>query len=342
MQKNLLVPKYTAIRQLISIQIRRSVSIYAAERKSVYTKLDNIHLYRDRDKSKISYASSVALILSKSDNMRAWEFAQGIKEHLSANLGDQFFVHVNPPGIIQVWVSDKFIANWLDSLASDPPKGFSSSSLGKPPRPDCFTATAQVARERASLTNLSYEDRAVANSTGLVSHSSSLFTIQYCHARCCSLLRLGEQEGMIKLGEKSRGKESKIAIHHQEQDFESYLLSQNTPKTFWLEGHSQMRCDHKTTRYLIYELVQMVDCFYEDWEASQGQGNHRKKINWEKNVLGLINAFEAFWADCRIWGEVKSTFPELAQMRLGLILVTRIVLKFLLLEHLGLAAPESM
>ena len=121
MHKKLLVPKYTAIRQLISIQIRRSVSIYAAERKSVYTKLDNIHLYRDRDKSKISYASSVALILSKSDNMRAWDFAQGIKEHLSANLGDQFFVHVIPPGIIQVWVSDKFIANWLDSLARDPP-----------------------------------------------------------------------------------------------------------------------------------------------------------------------------------------------------------------------------
>lgn len=238
------------------------------------------HLHKVRDKGKISYVTSVALMLSKLCNMRATEIAQGIEENLSTKLGDEFFVNVNPEGLIKILVSEKFIANWLDSLI-----------------------------------NSSSENDLTINSAVFAFHSPTLFTAQYCHARCCSLLRLGKQEKLLRLPG---------AIQ----------------SSLWLDENDKIRCDRQTTSYLISELVQMVDWLYEDWESSQDVGKSNRRINWEKNIVGLINTFTAFWADCRILGTAIS--PELAQMRFNLIFATKLVLEFLLLNHLGLAAPESI
>jgi arginyl-tRNA synthetase len=271
--KKLLVRKYTAIRQLISCQIRRSISIYAGESKNINTKVDRSHLYKGRDKNRIFYVTSVALKLSKSHNMRALEVAHGIRALLAENLGDLFCVHVNPSGLIHVGVSDQYLAGWLQDLG-------------------CLDWQSGV------------------GNAGVVSDSPALFTAQYVHARCCSLLRLGEQEGLIPL--------NAIACNIS-----------------WLDDRQKLRCDRSTSRQLISELVQMVDWLYGEYPPS-------KVVKWEQEVVSLINAFEAFWGDCRMWGEVKSQYPELARMRLGLVLATRVVLKLLLVDKLGLIAPESL
>ena len=280
MHKKLLVPKYTAIRQIISIQIRISLNVYAGKSKNLHMNLAHIHLHKVRNKGKISYATSVAFILSKLCNMRATEVAEGIGENLSTKLGGQFFVNVNPSGLIKILVSDQFIANWLDSLIS-------SSS----------------------------ENDLTIDSAGLAYYSPTLFTAQYCHARWCSLLRLGERERLIR-------------------------PCRATQSSLWLDEDEKIRCDHQTTSCLISELVQIVDWLYDDWESSQDIGKSNRKINWEKNIVGLVNTFTAFWADCRILGTTIS--PELAQMRFNLIFATKLVLEFLLLNHLGIAAPKSI
>ncbi len=286
MHKTLLVSKYTAIKRLISSQIRRSLSIYAGERKMNSIDCKYSHLYKGRDKDGIFYVTSLALKLAKSHNIRALEIANEIGALLSANLGNIFFVRVTPGALIHVVLTDQCLAIWLANLISS---GFGG----------------EVEQELGSTLPDSCEPE-------LLSSSAALFTAQYIHARCCSLLRLGEQEGLIKLNE---------------------INYDSIP---WLDDNQKIRCDRQATHHLISELVQMVDLL-----CCEDPGSS-KVVNWQKSVVSLIDAFEGFWSNCRIWGEVKSTSPELARMRIGLVLATRVVLRHLLSKKLGIIAPQSM
>ncbi len=285
MHKTLLVRKYTAIKRLISSQIRKTAVIYAGERKKIYIDCENIHLYKGRDVDRVFYITPLALKLSKSNNIKALRIANEIETLLSASLGNMFFVHVTPSALIHVVLSDECIATWLTNL----------TSLGH--------EEEEVEGDICSTLSDSYAPE-------LLSSSPALFTAQYIHARCCSLLRLAEQEELIKLNE----------------------ITCNSIS--WLNDNQKLRCSSQGSHYLISELIQMVDWIYCDRSI--------RVVKWEKAVVSLIDAFEGFWSHCRIWGEVKSISPELARMRIGLVLATRVVLKLLLSDKLGIIAPQSM
>ncbi|MBE8997375.1 glutamate acetyltransferase [Nostoc sp. LEGE 12447] len=151
---------------------------------------------------------------------------------------------------------------------------------------------------------------------------NSLFAIQHAHARCCSLVFLAHREGLIKL---------KQPVTNTSQGFWDVISPNPLP---WLNCNETLRLNHPAERRLIAELIQVVD----NIESPDINGS----VKWEKLALNLSQAFEHFWSNCRIWGEVKVTLPELAQARLGLLMATQSVLRYVLEENLGVFAPLEL
>ncbi|MBC6431604.1 glutamate acetyltransferase [Nostoc sp. HG1] len=150
----------------------------------------------------------------------------------------------------------------------------------------------------------------------------NLFAVQYVHARCCSLVLLAHREGLIKLRE---------PVPNNSPAFWSVISPNPLP---WLNCDGTLRLNHPDERRLIGELIQVID----NIECHDVKGS----VKWEKVALSLSQAFEKFWSNCRIWGEVKTTSPELAQARLGLLMATQSVLRFVLEENLGVFAPLEL
>ena len=144
----------------------------------------------------------------------------------------------------------------------------------------------------------------------------SLLPIQYAHARCCSLLRLVEREGLMP------AKELADSCVQVELDIP------------WLDSNQKLRFIHPASYRLIAGLVAVVD----ELVCSDSSNS----IKEQKLALNLSRAFESFWCSCRIFGEEKTAHPELVAARIGLVIATRIALKLLLEEKLGIRAIDEL
>ncbi|MBW4631682.1 MAG: glutamate acetyltransferase [Iphinoe sp. HA4291-MV1] len=288
MQRKLSVSKYASIKQLIYSKLTTALSIYINYKTIKCTKNKNIPLSQDRKKRKIIYISGIALRLEKSEKYSAMEIASGIVSHISANYDKDFTIQVTSPGWIHLEVTHPFLATWLQSLAQ---RGWEDE-----------------------------KDEEVGEN---ITYSSSLFAVQYTHARCCSLLRLAVNEGLMK-----QRKSNLDDCNYTKQRLLSSIVSPNSIP--WLNSDEKLRFNHPASYLLINELVRVVDRLEDP--------NLDDSVNWEKAALDLSRVFETFWCQCQIFGEVKTASPELAQARIGLVLATQSVLKFLLEEKLGVFA----
>lgn len=150
--------------------------------------------------------------------------------------------------------------------------------------------------------------------------ASRLFPVQYSHARCCSLVQLAHREGLIKLKEPA----------------ENLPLSLSKPDPVpWLSSDQKLRFVHPDELALIEHLLGLLDNLYCPSFPHQ-------KINWEKAALDVSQAFQKFYSSSRIWGEVKTQTPHLAQARLGLVIATQSILQFLLQDLFGVYAPLEL
>ncbi len=280
------ISKNTAIKRLIRTHLLFALSVYTNTDKTPSIENDKIPLYKSRDINRILYISGVALQLSKSQNRKGIDIACAIASHFSSNCGDEFIIEIVPPGYIYFILTDSILAAWLQHLV----EGMGERGAGG----------------AGGAGGAKYEN------------SSHLFTVQYAHARCCSLMRLAQQEKLIQFGDNNVNTSSAMGN----------VISPNPIP--WLNSCSKLRFYHSASRRLISELVQVVD----DLEFSDEAGS----VNWEKAAINLSQAFEVFWCNCRIFGEVKITSPELSQARLGLVIATQSVLRFLLEEKLGVFA----
>lgn len=154
--------------------------------------------------------------------------------------------------------------------------------------------------------------------------SDNFFPLQYAHARCCSLLGLAHTQGLIEL---------------TDLDFNTVNWQLVEPNPIpWLnddEGGDttqlRLRLVHPAEQRLIAQILDVQDVMSEQSQRSA-----------VKLATALSKAFEKFYSQCRIWGEVKSQTPKLAQARLGLVLLTQTLLRSLLEDYLAVPAPVEL
>ena len=256
-----------------------------------------IPLQRFQEGTGIRYRSSVALKLAALWHLPPLEIATELAAYLCTSVDDaqgkmdlqNLTIQVIPPGFIDFQLTDAEIARWLQLLMA----GELSSSQGVPNYRLPITDYPLLITCPQPLSNLS--------------------KVQYIHARCCSLLRLGHQEKIIQLN-----------------DSPALMLVYPEPIP-WLTADGQLQLVHPAECRLIAQLLGLLD--------ELGGMNQPK---WVKRAFDATQAFETFERECRIFGEVKTQMPHLAQARLGLVGVTRAILKLLLQDRLGIVAPIEL
>ncbi|MDJ0635380.1 MAG: DALR anticodon-binding domain-containing protein [Xenococcaceae cyanobacterium MO_188.B29] len=262
-RENLAVKKL--LRQHILESIKRYQSLNQLNVEFETVKALIAHKITLCDLSKVSsldivYRCAIAFPLANYWHLSPLILAQNLKEFLLTRdvISETrpiliFEVKVVSAGWIDFCMSDRALAVWLDEVIQ-----WASQGLG-----------SRGAEEQGSF-----------------------FEIQYAHARCCSLLRLGHQEKLIKI----KYEYSEWAI------VEPITLS-------WVNTQGVFLLVDPTERCLLIQLLTVVEQLIDP----------SKKVNWTRLAHNLSTVFLDFWAECRIYGEVKQKTPDLAQARLGLV-----------------------
>ncbi len=140
-----------------------------------------------------------------------------------------------------------------------------------------------------------------------VCDSTDKFHILYGHARCCSILRSAVKEGIVS------------------QNLLDFELKESSSSLF--------KPQHPAEKNLISQIATALDAAYLDRVTNP--------VSIWKSAQALSYSFEEFDKSCRIWGEVMQCDPQLARMRLGLVVITQKILRSLL-ASLEIEAPFEL
>lgn len=285
----LLVSKYTAIKQLIYSLLQNSLSVYTCQAEILYTKDKKFPLYKGRDEKNFLYISGIALRLEKSQNQKAVEIANAIAKSLSASCGDVFSVQVVPPGWIYLELLHPIIAAWLQNLA---------------------------------LGNLRQGQKQGKTDNSTNKNPQRLFAVQYAHARCCSLLQQAHREKLIQVRDVLSGTE--IKFEQQNSQLSNLVVANPIP---WLNSDAKLRFHHPAEHRLIGELVQVVDDLESDafgssvnWEKAALDLSQAFENFWSQcRIWGKVKITSPLLAQARL-GLVMATqsvFRLLLEAKLG-------------------------
>ncbi len=302
-----------AIKQLLLGQLQEAVSIYGTAPGTVES-VKAIPLHRPKDPAGILYISALPLSMAKICHRPATDIAAELAAYLQGKTSASVSDAGQPPlhaGELEIAVA-AVPPGWLHFQLTEPGKANWLQFLTQLPA-SCRTPN------RVSIDRFGNEVVGQAGRLPLQGSQpqapfdpASLFPVQYASARCCSLLRLAHRDGLLAL-----------AQPHW------HVIA---PAPFpWLdtEAHAiTLRLAHPAERRLISQLVAALD-------ASETPADCLKL------ATAVSQAFENFYSACRIWGEVKTESPKLAQARLGLLMATLSVLR-LLLYRLGVPAPDEL
>ncbi|NEO58597.1 MAG: hypothetical protein F6K54_39435 [Okeania sp. SIO3B5] len=331
--------------------LQRAINLYQEQLKwscrcentlEVWKKKEVIPINQTINNRQILYKSAIALKLAAVCQQPAIYIANELVKYLreivktDANKNiNNFEFEVISSGMIYFNLTDLSIANWLHYLTSftlifeqqelQVGVDLNEVSRGEWPFPrtevrSCFcngdlSKSPTTFHQSTRGFKPNYFDKSL--------ETTNLFPIQYSHARCCSLLRMGICDRLINLTSKD------VDTSGQ------FLLFQISQPISWQQANGQLQFSHNSEYQLIAQIASTLDRIY-------CVSSSKKPINWQKVADAVSVAFQDFYSHCRIWGEVKVKKPKLAQARLGLVLLTQSVLRFLLEERLGVEAPVEL
>jgi hypothetical protein len=292
------------------------------------TQVRNVSLKRVEDASRIAYISPIALQQSIHKGVQpeclANQFIQNLfqikseaktSSWLTAIDLKSFLVKVIPPGFIWFELSDRGTAAWLQHLINPFPHSDYSVDRCIAPLNPIAISTQMLPQKQAD----------------------TLFAVQHIHARCCSLLRLADEQGKITIAPSKTPSEFEQILHPSPipwfREVPQRLPTSQAP--FCLVHPSEMA--------LVSQLFSLLDllCSAHELEACGVQARYPSQTVWFKQLDRVNQAFHTFHRHCRIWEEAERDLP-LAQARLGLLAATRTILQLVLENALGSVAPSIL
>ena len=297
-------------------------------------------LNRSKDSARVLYVSAIALKLAKTWQQTPQAIAAQLIETLEPLCCPNFAVKVVPGGIIELELTDAGLGFWLQRLAQT-----------KLPVPESPILSPVVCADR-------------------------LFPIQYSHARCCSLLRMAHRDRLISIAQPDVATAPQIwsltapnpipwldkgdrlrLVHPAERNLISQLIAVLDNLAPILGNCTQEKpvptqnniVGTRHCRLLYHSGATGIDINTQNnivgtrhCRLLYHSGATGIDINYLKLADNLSVAFQTFYSQCRIWGEVKIETPKLAQARLGLVLATQSLLRFILEELLNAVAPLEL
>ncbi len=297
-------------------------------------------LNRGKNRARVLYVSAIALKWAKTWQQTPQAIAAQLVETLEPLCCPNFTVKVTAAGIIEFELTDAGLAFWLQRLAQ----------------------TKLAIPESQILSPVVCADR--------------LFPIQYSHARCCSLVQMAHRDRLISIAQPDVATAPEIwsltapnpipwvdegdrlrLVHPAECNLISQLITvldnlapifgnctQEKPVTSQNNIVGTRHC-----RLLYHSSATGIDINTQNniletrhCRLLYPDGATEIDINYLKLANNLSAAFQTFYSQCRIWGEVKTETPKLAQARLGLVLATQSLLRFILEELLSVVAPLEL
>lgn len=265
-----------------------------------------------QNSDRICYVSAIAFRLAKLRQESAQDIARTITHALQQDgsrpwteiepeafnrIQQSFAIQFADPGWIYFKLTHQGLVEWLQILVDYLPKWnnhfFTNLSL---PHPQCSEAPP-------------------------IHQSLQAFEALYTHARCCSLLRLGTQAGLIQL------------IQPDVDSARGWQIVFPNPLPWVID--QQFWPEQAADRRLVDQIVKTLDSL--SAFTSPTAGSQLWKL-----VLTLSQAFQSFYASCQIFGETRTNEPALSQMRLGLVSIVQTLLHQLITSGLGLDAPIEL
>jgi arginyl-tRNA synthetase len=256
--------------------------------------------------NQIEYVSALAFKLSQSRSLCSQRLAEQIQAHLDAQT--QTVVIDTPPERIWQHFSISIVTpGWIHLRLTD--SGLAEWLQWALDFPWQSTQPTDI----CSVT-----------SVGADAHRSAIaFDICHAYARCNSLLHLG--------------REGKLIQFQVEPDQPEALIHFSQPIP-WLDNKQTFVAQHPQEWALIRQLSEAIDALAIPAPKTASSQADRLTL---KRTHHLSQTFQHFHAACRIWG-MDTQNPSLAQVRLGLVLLTQRVLRALIETRLQWVAPSRL